>query len=55
MSLYSVGRFREAFKASKRELASRKNVEEAMQALIPGAKLMSCSGFGEAIVRHMDD
>ncbi len=52
---YDLARFREAFKASKRELASRKNVEEAMQALIPGAKLMSCSGFGEAIVRHMDD
>ncbi len=52
---YDLARFREAFKVSKRELASRKNVEEVMQALIPGAKLMSCSGFGEAIVRHMDD
>jgi hypothetical protein len=30
-------------------------VEEAMQQLIPGARLMSCSGFGEAIIRHMAD
>ena len=30
-------------------------VEEAMQALIPGAKLMSCSGFGDAIIRRMSD
>ena len=48
-------RLREAIRASKRELAARRNVEEAMQTLIPGAKLMTCSGFGEAIVRHMDD
>jgi hypothetical protein len=26
-----------------------------MQQLIPGAKLMSCSGFGDAIIRHMAD
>ncbi|MFO1427608.1 MAG: NADP-dependent isocitrate dehydrogenase [Steroidobacteraceae bacterium] len=52
---YDLARLREAIRASKRELAARKNVEEAMQQLIPGARLMSCSGFGAAIVRHMDD
>lgn len=52
---YDLARLREAIRASKRELAARRNVEEAMQQLIPGATLMSCSGFGEAIVRHMDD
>jgi isocitrate dehydrogenase len=52
---YDLARLREAIRASKRELAARRNVEEAMQALIPGAKLMTCSGFGEAIIRHMDD
>lgn len=52
---YDLARLREAIKISKRDLASRKNVEEAMQALIPGAKLMTCSGFGDAIIRHMDD
>ena len=52
---YDLARLREAIRVSKRELAARKNVEEAIQTLIPGAKLMSCSGFGEAVVRHMDD
>ena len=52
---YDLARLREAIRASKRELAARKNVEENMQLLIPGAKLMSCSGFGEAVIRHMDD
>ena len=52
---YDLARLREAIRASKRELAARKNVEENMQLLIPGAKLMSCSGFGDAVIRHMDD
>src|SRR5688572_11458091 len=52
---YDLARLREAIRASKRELAARKNVEENLQLLIPGAKLMSCSGFGDAIIRHMDD
>ena len=38
---------------TKRDIAARKNVEEDLQRLIPGAKLMSCSGFGDAIIRHM--
>ncbi len=52
---YDLARLREAIRASKRELAARRNVEESLQQLIPGATLMSCSGFGEAIIRHMDD
>ena len=52
---YDLARLREAIRASKRELAARKNVEENLQLLIPGATLMSCSGFGDAIIRHMDD
>jgi isocitrate dehydrogenase len=52
---YDLARLREAIRAPKRELAARKNVEEALQRLIPGATLMSCSGFGDAIIRHMDD
>jgi isocitrate dehydrogenase len=52
---YDLARLREAIRASKRELASRRNVEEAMQKLIPGATLKSCSGFGDAIIRHMAD
>jgi isocitrate dehydrogenase len=52
---YDLARLREAIRAPKRELAARRNVEEDLQRLIPGAKLMSTSGFGEAVVRHMDD
>jgi len=52
---YDLARLREAIRAPKRELAARKNVEEDLQRLIPGATLMSCSGFAAAVVRHMDD
>jgi isocitrate dehydrogenase len=52
---YDLARLREAIRAPKRELAARKNVEEDLQRLIPGAKLMSCSGFADAVIRHMDD
>jgi isocitrate dehydrogenase len=52
---YDLARLREAIKAPKRELAARRNVEEDLQRLIPGAKLMSTSGFAAAIIRHMDD
>jgi isocitrate dehydrogenase len=52
---YDLARLREAIRAPKHELAARKNVEEDLQRLIPGARLMSCSGFGQAVIRHMDD
>ena len=52
---YDLARLREAMKAPKREIAARKNVEEDLQRLIPGATLMTCSGFADAIIRHMDD
>jgi isocitrate dehydrogenase len=52
---YDLARLREAIRAPKAELAARKNVAEDLQRLIPGATLMSCSGFGAAIIRHMDD
>jgi isocitrate dehydrogenase len=52
---YDLARLREAIKAGKRELAARRNVEEDLQRLIPGARLMSTSGFAGAVIRHMDD
>ncbi len=52
---YDLARLREAIRAPKRELAARRNVEEDLQRLIPGATLMSCSGFAEAVIRHMDE
>jgi isocitrate dehydrogenase len=52
---YDLARLREAIRTPKRELAARKNVEEDLQRLIPGATLMSCAGFASAVIRHMDD
>ncbi len=52
---YDLARLREAIKAPKRELAACRNVAEDLQRLIPGARLMSTSGFAAAIIRHMDD
>ena len=52
---YDLARLREAIRSPKRDLAARKNVEEDLQRLIPGATLMSCSGFASAVIRHMDD
>jgi len=52
---YDLARLREAIRAPKRELASRKNVEEDLQRLIPGATLVGTRGFGEAVIRHMND
>jgi isocitrate dehydrogenase len=37
---------------SKRDLAAKRGGDEAGD-LIPGATLLSCSGFGDAIIRHM--
>jgi len=51
---YDLARLREAIRVPKREIAARKNVEEKMQSLIPGAELVGCSGFGDAIIAHMD-
>jgi len=52
---YDLARLREAIKRPKRELAARRNVEEDLQRLIPGAKLMSTSDFASAVIRHMGE
>jgi len=52
---YDLARLREAIKAPKRELAAKSSVTEELERLIPGATLMSTSGFGSAVIRHMDD
>jgi isocitrate dehydrogenase len=52
---YDLARLREAMRTTKREIAARRNVEEDLQRLVPGATLMTCSGFAQAIIRHMDD
>jgi isocitrate dehydrogenase len=50
---YDLARLREAIRVPKRDIAGRKNVEEKMQSLIPGAELVGCSGFGDAVIAHM--
>lgn len=50
---YDLARLREAIRAPKRELAARRNVEENMQKLIPGATLVGTTGFGDAIIANM--
>jgi len=51
---YDLARLREAIRATtKRDIAARRNVEEDLQRLIPGATLLSCSGFGDAIIKRM--
>jgi isocitrate dehydrogenase len=50
---YDLARLREAIRISKRDIAARKNVEEKMQKLIPGATLVGCSGFGDAVIANM--
>ncbi|MGH8291841.1 MAG: NADP-dependent isocitrate dehydrogenase [Gammaproteobacteria bacterium] len=51
---YDLARLRRAIRVSKREIAGRRNVEEKMQSLIPGATLVGCSGFGDAVIAHME-
>jgi len=50
---YDLARLRQAIRVSKREIAARRNVEEKMQSLMPGATLVGCSGFGNAVIEHM--
>ncbi|HUO81827.1 MAG TPA: NADP-dependent isocitrate dehydrogenase [Gammaproteobacteria bacterium] len=52
---YDLARLRTAIRRPKRETARRQSVEEDLQRLIPGAKLLGTSGFGEAVIRHMRD
>jgi isocitrate dehydrogenase len=52
---FDLARLREPSRLSKRELAAQRNVEESTQRLIPGATLVGTKGFGEAVIRHMDD
>ncbi|HET7921175.1 MAG TPA: NADP-dependent isocitrate dehydrogenase, partial [Gammaproteobacteria bacterium] len=51
---YDLARLRQAIRVSKRDIAGRRNVEDKMQSLIPGATLVGCSGFGDAVIGHMD-
>jgi isocitrate dehydrogenase len=54
---FDLARLREAIHRPKRKDRphDRNEVEHELEQLIPGAKLVGCSGFGEAVIRHMDD
>ena len=54
---FDLARLREAIHQPKRKDRphDRKDVEQEIDQLMPGAKLVGTKGFGEAVVRHMDD
>jgi isocitrate dehydrogenase len=50
---FDLALLRTAIRAPKRGLAAQRNVAEEIQKLIPGATLLGCSAFGDAVIRHM--
>ena len=54
---FDLARLREAMHRPirKERPHDRKEVEEELEELIPGARLVGCSEFGRAVIRHMDD
>ena len=51
---YDLARVRAGIPAGMSTAGSRQRVEEDMQRLIPGATLVTTTGFADAIVQHMD-
>jgi isocitrate dehydrogenase len=52
---YDLARVRTAITKPKRGSEEHPKAREEIERLMPGAKLLSTSGFGEAVVRHMGD
>ena len=54
---FDLARLREAMHQPTRteKADGKKNVEQELDQLVPGATLVGTRGFGEAIIRHMDD
>ena len=54
---FDLARLREAMHQPirKERPHDRKDVEEELSHLVPGAKLVGTRGFGEAVIRHMND
>jgi isocitrate dehydrogenase len=52
---YDLARVRTAITKPKRGPEEHPKATEEIERLMPGAKLLSTSGFGEAVVRHMGD
>jgi isocitrate dehydrogenase len=54
---FDLARLREAIHQPIRKDRphDKREVEEELQQLIPGATLVGTRGFGEAVIRHMDE
>jgi isocitrate dehydrogenase len=54
---FDLARLREAMHQPTRteKADGKKNVEQELDQLVPGATLVGTRGFGEAIIRHMAD
>ncbi|MEO1247237.1 MAG: NADP-dependent isocitrate dehydrogenase [Pseudomonadota bacterium] len=53
---FDLAKLREAIhQPVKRDPNEKKDVHEVLEQLIPGATLVGTRGFGEAVVRHMND
>jgi isocitrate dehydrogenase len=50
---FDLARLREAIRHP--DAADTPDVKQQMEKLVPGARLVGTSGFGEAVVRHMED
>lgn len=51
---YDLARVRAGISAKVATPGSTREVEQRLEQLLPGAKLVTTSGFGEAIIRHMN-
>jgi len=53
---FDLARMRKAIRAPKHPHARNlQEVKQELEELVPGATLVGTSGFGEAVIRHMDD
>ena len=54
---FDLARLRTAIRKPKRKVRThdKKEVEEQLEELIPGARLVGTRGFGRAVIRHMTD
>ncbi len=53
---FDLARMRKAIRAPKHGHARNlQEVKQELEELVPGATLVGTSGFGDAVIRHMDD
>jgi len=54
---FDLARLRKAIRAPKRKVKThdKKEVEQELEKLVPGARLVGTRGFGRAVIRHMQD